>query len=222
MTHARATPARSIKTFTLVAALTAFALATTACSAADVGSLAEETSDGADRAAGEIDRQLNESGTSSTSDGKTVTVDYVTDADTIKVDPPAAGGVEDVRLLYVDTPETSGEIQPYGPRASDFATRILEGEQVKLGYDTERQDPYGRALATVTLAGEDRTFNETLVERGYAQVAIFEPNDALAGQMYAAQNRARDAGAGIWSLPASRQCQLTNRGNDIGEGSSGC
>lgn len=188
----------------------------------DVGRLADD-------AAKDIRREGSEllSGEDTAADGasRTVTVERVIDGDTIEVSPPAAGRSEDVRLLYVDTPESAipgEEPQPYGEAAAQFATERLEGKRIRLGYDTEKTDPYGRALATVTLPGEDRTFNETLVARGYAQVAIFEPNDSLAGTLYDLQSQARQEERGIWSLPVSERCELADRGNKIGEGSAEC
>jgi micrococcal nuclease len=59
----------------------------------------------------------------------TVTVSRVVDGDTIEISP-VIDGVEEVRLIGVDTPETKdpdeGE-EPYGPEASAFATDELAG-----------------------------------------------------------------------------------------------
>ncbi len=82
---------------------------------------------------------------------------------------------EEVRLIGVDTPQTShpthGE-QPYGQRAKEFTASRLERERVALELDVEKVDPYGRLLAYVWLANGSM-FNETLVREGYAQVATF-------------------------------------------------
>lgn len=188
----------------------------------DAGRLAEDV---ARDVKGEGSDLLSRDNTSMHADTQTVTVERVIDGDTIEVSPPAAGDSEDVRLLYVDTPESAipgEEPQPYGKAASRFTTRELEGKRVELGYDTERVDSYGRALATVSLPGEEVTFNERLVQRGYAQVAIFEPNDTLAGTLYDLQSQARREQRGIWSLPVEDRCELANRGNQVGEGSAEC
>jgi micrococcal nuclease len=148
--------------------------------------------------------------------GKVVTVSRVVDGDTIEVSP-AVGGIADVRLIGVDTPETYGGIEPYGQEASAFTAHRLEGRQVALEFDVERIDPYGRVLAYVWLPG-GKMFNEVLVSEGYAQVATFPPNVKYVERFLAAQRKARAEGAGLWGLPERKLCQLADRGNGIGGG----
>ena len=90
-------------------------------------------------------------------------VERVVDGDTIIV-----RGVGRVRLIGVDTPETVAPGRPvefFGREASAFAKRLLEGRRVRLEYDRERTDRYGRTLAYVHLA--DGTFaNAEIIRRG--------------------------------------------------------
>jgi endonuclease YncB( thermonuclease family) len=150
------------------------------------------------------------------------TVTRVVDGDTIEISP-AIDGNEEVRLIGVDTPETKDPdtgVQPYGPQASQFTTRELDGERVDLEFDQDREDQYGRLLAYVHVGGE--MFNETLLRQGYAQLYIVSPNDKYEGRFEQAQQQAKSAERGLWGLPQDQLCQLTNRGNGIGEGSPGC
>ena len=127
------------------------------------------------------------------------TVSSVVDGDTIEVSPPVEG-VENVRLIGVDTPETvaPGEpVEPCGPEASAFTTEQLEGQQVQLEFDEERVDRFGRALAYVRSGGE--LFNETLVRQGYARVETFPPNTRYEDLFLAAQEQAKAEGLGIWN-----------------------
>ncbi len=152
----------------------------------------------------------------------TVTVTRVIDGDTIEI-LPAVEGVNEVRLIGIDTPETkdpSEEVEPYGPEASAFATSKLDGQEVGIELDSETTDRYGRLLAYVYL--EDEMFNATLVEEGYAQTWFIPPNTLHEGGLVAAQEGARASAAGIWGLPLEKQCLLANHGNGIGEGSPGC
>jgi micrococcal nuclease len=156
-------------------------------------------------------------------DRPTVTVSRVVDGDTIEISP-AIDGKEEVRLIGVDTPETvdpSTGVQPYGPQASRFTTRELEGEQVQLEFDQDREDDLGRLLAYVHLS-DGTLFNETLLRQGYAQLFIVAPNDKYEARFAAAQQEAKDAQRGLWGLPQSQQCELANLGNGIGKGSPGC
>jgi micrococcal nuclease len=151
-----------------------------------------------------------------------VTVSRVVDGDTIEVSP-AVGGIDEVRLIGIDTPETKDPaegIEPYGPEASAFATDELSGQSVDLEFDVEREDQYGRLLAYVYVGGE--MFNEVLLEEGYAQDYPYPPNTRYADRFEEAQEVARAGGLGIWGLPLEQQCQLANHGNGIGEGSPGC
>lgn len=148
-----------------------------------------------------------------------VLVTRVTDGDTIEV-RPTINGTEDVRLIGVDTPETAGAprgAQPYGQRASRFARQRLEGQQVTLRFDVEKEDDYGRLLAYVYLP-DGSMFNETLLDEGYAQVATFPPNVRHLARFRTAQRMAREADRGIWGLPEDQSCRLTDRGNGIGGG----
>ncbi len=148
--------------------------------------------------------------------GKVVAVSRVVDGDTIEVSP-AVGGIADVRLIGMDTPETYGGTEPYGQKASAFTTQRLEGRQVALEFDVERIDPYGRVLAYVYLP-EGTMFNEVLLREGYAQVATFPPNVKYTERFLDAQREARAEGAGLWGLSDNKLCQLADRGNGIGGG----
>lgn len=152
-----------------------------------------------------------------TARGDEATVARVVDGDTIEISP-AVDGVEDVRLIGIDTPEpyASGEPEPLSIEASEFARDNLEGNSVRLEFDEERVDDYDRLLAYVYIGGE--MFNETLVEEGFAQVATFPPNTRHLGRFEAAQESARGAGVGIWGLSPEEACLLRDRGNGIGGG----
>jgi micrococcal nuclease len=151
--------------------------------------------------------------------GTVVTVSRVVDGDTIEISP-AVGGIADVRLIGVDTPETYSGTEPYGKKSSAFTTQQLEGEQVALEFDVERIDPYGRVLGYVWLP-DGTMFNETLVREGYAQVATFPPNVKYTNRFLDAQRDARAADRGLWGLPNGQLCQLADQGNGIGGGCAG-
>lgn len=145
---------------------------------------------------------------------RTTVVDVV-DGDTIEVG--LGGTVEDVRLIGVDTPETvhpSEPVECFGPRASSYTSTALLGESVRLEFDDERRDHYGRLLAYVWLDG--KLFNETLVARGLAEVIIYSPNDAYADTLLGAESKAQSSGRGMWSA-----CTATSDAGGGGEGGGG-
>jgi micrococcal nuclease len=104
-----------------------------------------------------------------------------------------------IRFIGVDTPETVAPGQPvecYGAEASAFTTRRLAREQVRLEFDVNRIDPYGRTLAYIWLHGT--LFNQTLVRDGYARVATYPPDTKYVDRFQEAQRDARDANRGVW------------------------
>lgn len=139
-------------------------------------------------------------------------VTRVVDGDTIEA--RIGGEVEDVRLIGVDTPETvkPGEpVQCFGPRASDFTHRQLEGRRVRLVFGVERRDVYGRLLAYIYV--EDSTldvsrpvqsptrgrfFNSILIRRGFARALTIPPNDRFAARFERLALAAGRAGRGLW------------------------
>lgn len=133
----------------------------------------------------------------STGGGGDVLVTRVVDGDTAEM--LIEGGEVDVRFIGIDTPETVAPGQPvecYGQEASAYTESRLEGRTVRLEYDVERTDRYGRTLAYVWIG--DELFNETLVAEGYALVTTYPPNVAYVDRFVAAQREAREAGRGLW------------------------
>lgn len=106
-----------------------------------------------------------------------------------------------IRLIGIDTPEVGwygGQAECYGAPAGLFVRDLLEGEGVRLEFDLERIDPYGRTLAYAYLP-DGRMVNVLLVRRGFAEVTIFEPNDRYEPELLAAERAAQATGAGLWS-----------------------
>ncbi|MCY4658288.1 MAG: thermonuclease family protein [Acidobacteria bacterium] len=129
-------------------------------------------------------------------------VERVVDGDTIVV-----RGVGRVRLIGVDTPETVDPRRPvefFGREASAFTKRLLEGQRVRLEYDRERSDRYGRTLAYVYL--RDGTFvNAEIVRRGYGHAYTRFPFRHL-DRFRRLEREAREAGRGLWGAePATER-----------------
>jgi micrococcal nuclease len=128
----------------------------------------------------------------------TVPVTKVTDGDTIHVTYERHD--ERVRLIGIDTPEVpwyGGKEECYGVAAGLYARRRLAGRSVRLAFDVERRDRYGRLLAYVYLGPE--LFNLTLIRLGYATADPVPPDVRMASTFAAAEARARSAGRGLWS-----------------------
>ena len=128
-------------------------------------------------------------------------VDRVVDGDTLVL----RGGAR-VRLIGVDTPETRHPrrgVEFYGPEAAAFTRRQVGGRQVRLAFDRERTDGYGRFLAYVYI---DETFlNEELIRRGYGRSLLTFPYSSRMKALFkSAEAKARRTRLGIWSRDPPR------------------
>ena len=106
-----------------------------------------------------------------------------------------------IRLLGVDTPETkhpNRPAEPWGAEASAFTRDLIEGREVRLEFDRERQDRYGRWLAYVFVDGV--MLNELLIRQGYSRAEIRFPFRSDWQRLFQkAEQAAREEGLGIWS-----------------------
>ncbi len=118
----------------------------------------------------------------------------IVDGDTVH-----CGGAK-IRLLLIDSPERNQP--PFGKRSSQFLARLIPvGSTVRLEYDVDRTDRYGRTLAYLfTPAG---TFvNEVMVRQGFAVPLVYAPNVRYVERIRAAASAARAARAGLWAVDA--------------------
>jgi micrococcal nuclease len=138
------------------------------------------------------------------------TVSRNVDGDTLHV-RTAAGALEKVRLIGVDTPESTIEHEPFGKEASDYTkSRLPVGTQVWLETDVGLRDRYGRLLAYIWLSppSDDgvasvraKMFNAQLLAAGYAQLMTIPPDVKYVGFFTALQAEAREESRGLWGLP---------------------
>jgi micrococcal nuclease len=105
-----------------------------------------------------------------------------------------------VRLLGVDAPETVHPERPvecFGPEAAAWLRRRLLGRSVRMGFDRERRDRYGRLLAHLDHDGRD--VSEEMLTLGYARLLVVPPNGARRLALLRAELAAREAGRGLWA-----------------------
>lgn len=121
------------------------------------------------------------------------------DGDTFWVDDGSEKGLK-IRLIGVDTPETVHPRKPveyYGREASNYVKELLKSQRVRLEFDVEKTDRYGRVLAYVYLK-DDTFLNEELVKNGYAQVSTFPPNVKYSKHFLKLERHARENDLGLW------------------------
>ena len=112
-----------------------------------------------------------------------------------------------VRLLGVDTPETvkpNHPVEPWGPEASQFTREFVKDGLVRLRFDREREDKYGRRLAYVFVG--DRMLNEELILAGLSPAkTYFNYSPDFKRRFVAAEKEAQAARRGIWSKKPNYQ-----------------
>ena len=104
-----------------------------------------------------------------------------------------------VRLIGIDTPETVDPrvpVQAFGKEATAFLRQMVDGQAVRLEYDTQRLDKYGRTLAYLYLP-DDSFVNLEMVRQGYAHAYLTYPFRHME-EFRRAERQAREAGRGLW------------------------
>jgi micrococcal nuclease len=128
----------------------------------------------------------------------TARVERVVDGDTIVV--RLDGRSERVRYIGVDTPESvkpGVRVQCFAKSAAKENRRLVLGQAVRLEYDAEARDRYGRLLAYVWRG--DLLVNAELVRLGYGKPLEIAPNLAHAVELRRLASAARRAHRGLWS-----------------------
>lgn len=128
------------------------------------------------------------------------TVVRVVDGDTLIVS--INNGDHTIRLLNVDTPETKDPNQPVeclGPQAAEYlAEQLPEGTAVRLEFDAERHDKYGRTLAGV-FAPNGTLVNAEIAREGLGIPVHYGNNVKFLPPVEAAYEEARAAKTGLFS-----------------------
>ncbi len=129
-------------------------------------------------------------------DSSTARVVEVVDGDTIVIDD---GGRSTVRYLGINTPELAWPDSPGDPLAAEareLNRKLVGGKNVRLEFDEEKYDVYGRTLAYV-YAG-DVFVSEEMVRQGLASPLIIEPNRKHENRLMEAAAEAMEKRRGIW------------------------
>ncbi len=109
-----------------------------------------------------------------------------------------------VRYIGVDTPEVrrrSGNTwiydpEPYALEAKEFNKKLVDRKVVKLEFDIEKEDKYGRWLAYVY--SDEEMVNVELIREGYAVMYIIPPNVKYRSLLLEAQEEAKGQRLRIW------------------------
>jgi len=146
-------------------------------------------------------------------------VTAVYDGDTIKV-RFNNGNTEVVRLIGINSPELKDfreKVRFMALMAKRFSYYILYGQKVKLSYDWEKRDKYGRLLAYVFY--DSKLFNEVILSQGFAYVFLKYPfREDYRQRFDTAYRKARKVEAGLWKkqpYPVIVPAQCKNHLGDL-------
>lgn len=132
----------------------------------------------------------------------------IIDGDTIKLDN---GWV--VRYIGLNTPETRIHIgnnwvfkpQPYAIEAKEFNKKLVQNKLIRLEFDVQRKDKYGRVLAycfakSSSDSKEETFVNQELIEQGFGMLYTMPPNIKYVDLFVRAQKESRENSRGLWRI----------------------
>ena len=74
----------------------------------------------------------------------------------------------------------------------------IEGKRIRLEFDVQKTDEYGRTLAYVYL-GDGTFVNAEIIKAGYAKVMTVSPNMKYQELFVKAEKEAREHRRGLWA-----------------------
>lgn len=132
-----------------------------------------------------------------------ITVGRVVDGDTL-----VTSDGRKIRLVGVNTPESTTRHEEYGKEASNYTTSKLNGKQVWIQKDVSETDRYSRLLRIVWLSVPEndmdeneirsKMFNADLVLNGYAEPSTYPPDVKYSEFFVKFAREARAANKGLW------------------------
>ena len=111
-------------------------------------------------------------------------------------------GIETVRFLAIDTPESvhpTKAIEPFGLESSTYTCNELKGAKeivLELDNDSDKYDKYKRLLAWVFV--DDVLLQEKIIGKGYAKVAYLYGDYKYTNILLKEEAKAKENNLGIW------------------------
>lgn len=125
----------------------------------------------------------------------------VIDGDTVRLENGRL-----LRYIGIDTPEIrikrNGRFvydpQPFALDAKEFNRKLVEGKYVRIEFDVQRTDKYGRLLGYCFVDKNGVFVNGELIRQGYAVLYTYPPNVKYVDLLVRLQKQARKNKRGLW------------------------
>ena len=122
-------------------------------------------------------------------------VRWVADGDSIVLE-----NGRQIRYIGINAPEIEHEdrkAEPYGDKAKTINQNLVLHQEVRLEFDREKKDRYGRTLAYVYLRN-GQFINAEMISRGAAYFLYIRPNTKFTELLIHHQQEAMQSGRGFW------------------------
>jgi len=117
-----------------------------------------------------------------------------------------------IRLLGINTPEVQHKdkrADAGGEDAKIWLINKLQHARVRLEFDIEKTDKYGRTLAHL-FSEQKEHINLSLIKAGLATISIYPPNLLYVNELLAAEKKAEQDKLGIWQRPEYAVIPVSN------------
>ncbi|MGB3062935.1 thermonuclease family protein [Sphingobacterium thalpophilum] len=107
-----------------------------------------------------------------------------------------------IRLIGIDAPEDRNAFHkkkhPFGKTSKRYLDSLILHKQIRLEYDVDSLDRYGRTLAYAYL--DDIFINAAMIKNGFALLMTVPPNVRYQSQLVVSQKHAKENHLGLWAL----------------------
>lgn len=121
------------------------------------------------------------------------------------------------RFLYIDTPESTRTVEPYGKEAAAYTCKLLKNaNEIQLQYDGPKKDKYDRTLAWIWIDG--KLLQKEIIKKGFVEKFYDYGTYSYESELRELQANAEKQKVGLWSnktgtTPTSTNDQLQKFAN---------
>jgi len=113
------------------------------------------------------------------------------------------------RFLYIDTPESTRTVEPYGKEAAAYSCNLLKSaNEIQLQYDGPKKDKYDRTLAWIWIDG--KLLQREIIKKGYVEKFYDYGTYSYEAELRDLQANAQRQKVGLWSNQSGTTPKPTN------------